>query len=414
MKPEASKTLKAGWRRVRFGDVVRQCKEKVDPETSGLNRYVAGDHMDTDDLRLRRWGEIGSGYLGPAFHMRFKPGHVLYGSRRTYLRKVALADFDGICANTTFVLEPKDPEQLLPEFLPLLMQTDSFNEFSVKSSKGSVNPYINFSDLAKFELALPSLDVQRRLVDIFDALENIAESLRNATASATTLKAALAEKTFPVSEVRTLLEGATLYQGRSLARLGEVASLQVGFPFKSAEYAPHGDRLLRGSNVGVNRLIWDSAVTSYWPSDRRSEVIDYVLNAGDVVIAMDRPFIAEGFKIARISEFDLPALLLQRVGRFQLSNEITSDYLWAFLHSESFKWQLQRMQKGTDLPHISRFDIEGTIIPILTLEEQSAVADQFSSIESSEVQLLRRLDISRAQKKNALKELVAREASSVQ
>lgn len=144
--------LKPGWRRVKFGDVVRQCKEKADPETSGLERYIAGDHMDTDDLRLRRWGEIGSGYLGPAFRMRFKPGQILYGSRRTYLRKVAVADFEGICANTTFVLEPKNPNELLPEFLPFLMQTEAFNAFSVKNSKGSVNPYINFSDLARFEL----------------------------------------------------------------------------------------------------------------------------------------------------------------------------------------------------------------------------------------------------------------------
>ena len=102
------KAKKQGWRQVKFGDVVRRVKERVDPETSGLERYVAGDHMDTDDLRIRRWGEIGSGYLGPAFHMRFRPGQVLYGSRRTYLRKVAVADFDGICANTTFVIEPKD------------------------------------------------------------------------------------------------------------------------------------------------------------------------------------------------------------------------------------------------------------------------------------------------------------------
>ena len=109
------KAKKQGWRQVKFGDVVRQVKERVDPETSGLERYVAGDHMDTDDLRIRRWGEIGSGYLGPAFHMRFRPGQVLYGSRRTYLRKVAVADFDGICANTTFVIEPKDAEELLPE-----------------------------------------------------------------------------------------------------------------------------------------------------------------------------------------------------------------------------------------------------------------------------------------------------------
>src|SRR2546423_5416596 len=84
-----------GWRRVTFGDVVRKVKETADPESSGLERYVAGEHMDTNELQITRWGAIGDGYLGPALHRRFRSGQVLYGSRRTYLRKVALADFDG-------------------------------------------------------------------------------------------------------------------------------------------------------------------------------------------------------------------------------------------------------------------------------------------------------------------------------
>jgi len=154
----------AAWTRVALGDVVRQVKDRVDPEQSGLERYIAGEHMDTDDLRLRRWGEIGDGYLGPAFHMRFKPGHVLYGSRRTYLRKVAVADFEGITANTTYVLEPKDPNVLLPGLLPFIMQTEAFNQHSVRESKGSVNPYVNFSDLAWYEFALPPIEEQRRIV----------------------------------------------------------------------------------------------------------------------------------------------------------------------------------------------------------------------------------------------------------
>lgn len=172
----AENGLKPGWRKVKFGDLVRQVKTKADPETSGLKRYIAGDHMDTDDLRIRRWGEIGSGYLGPAFHMHFKPGQVLYGSRRTYLRKVAVADFEGICANTTFILESKSTSELLQEYLPFLMQTDAFNEFSVKSSKGSVNPYINFSDLAKFEFCLPPMEEQRPLVNVLQAIEHAKES----------------------------------------------------------------------------------------------------------------------------------------------------------------------------------------------------------------------------------------------
>lgn len=188
--------LKPGWRKVKFGEVVRQVKEKADPETSGLERYVAGDHMDTDDLRIRRWGEIGSGYLGPAFHMRFRPGQVLYGSRRTYLRKVAIANFDGICANTTFVLEPKNAKELLPELLPFLMQTDAFNEFSVKNSKGSVNPYINFSDLARYEFALPPMEEQRRIVEILHCTEDTYRGLAEAEIRANTLLRALSVEEF--------------------------------------------------------------------------------------------------------------------------------------------------------------------------------------------------------------------------
>jgi hypothetical protein len=46
------------WKSVKFGDVVRQVKDKVDPKESGLERFVAGEHMDTDNLHIRRWGEL--------------------------------------------------------------------------------------------------------------------------------------------------------------------------------------------------------------------------------------------------------------------------------------------------------------------------------------------------------------------
>src|SRR5450755_3938721 len=118
--------VRGGWRTVTFGDVARQVKTNADPATSGLDRYVAGEHMDSNNLLLARWGTVGDGYVGPAFHRRFAPGQVLYGSRRTYLRKVAVATFDGICANTTFVIEPAE-EALLPEFLPYVMVTEAFH-----------------------------------------------------------------------------------------------------------------------------------------------------------------------------------------------------------------------------------------------------------------------------------------------
>jgi len=148
--------------------------------------------MDTDDLRLQRWGDVDAGYLGPAFHMRFRPGQVLYGSRRTYLRKVAVADFEGICANTTFVLEPSSAD-LLPEFLPQVMSTERFHEHSVQQSKGSVNPYINFRDLTWYEFALPPEAEQRELVALLAAADGTLRAHELACEKALSLAEAVLE-----------------------------------------------------------------------------------------------------------------------------------------------------------------------------------------------------------------------------
>lgn len=164
------------WKTVKFGDVVRCLKEQVDPESGEVERYIAGEHMDTADVHIRRWGTVGDGYLGPAFIRRFRKGQVLYGSRRTYLKKVALADFDGVTANTTLVLEAK--EGLLQELLPWIMLSKKFTEHSVRESKGSVNPYINWSDLAWFEFALPPLDQQRRIAELLWAVDEVGEGYR--------------------------------------------------------------------------------------------------------------------------------------------------------------------------------------------------------------------------------------------
>lgn len=167
--------LKPGWRMVKFGDVVRQCKESVDRDNNPFESYVEGGHMDSEDIHIRRWGVFGDDYVGPAFHRIFRKGQVLYGSRRTYLKKVALAEFDGITANTTYVCETKNPEVFIQELLPFLMLSDSFTEHSVRESKGSTNPYINWIDIVKYEFPLPPLEEQRRIVEILWAADDSVE-----------------------------------------------------------------------------------------------------------------------------------------------------------------------------------------------------------------------------------------------
>lgn len=166
-----------------FGDVVREVKVNIDRKNNPYKYYIAGNHMDTDELRLLRRGEFEGSDVGPAFHRLFKIGQVLYGSRRTYLRKVAVADFEGITANTTFVLETKDESILTQRLLPFIMQSEYFTEHSIKRSKGSTNPYVLFSDLCDFTFDLPPSNKQRELADVLWAIEDTRASYQELAAA---------------------------------------------------------------------------------------------------------------------------------------------------------------------------------------------------------------------------------------
>src|SRR5436305_7673864 len=102
--------LKKDWTRVAFGDVVRLSRERsADPIEDGFERYVGLDHLDSGDLKIRRWGNTAD---GTTFTNVFRAGQVLFGKRRAYQRKVAVADFDGVCSGDIYVLEPKEDRLL--------------------------------------------------------------------------------------------------------------------------------------------------------------------------------------------------------------------------------------------------------------------------------------------------------------
>ena len=107
---------RTGWKRVRIGDVVENCAETCDPEEAGLERFVAMEHMEPGSLHVRSWGNVAD---GTTFTRRCRPGQVLFGKRRAYQRKVAVAEFEAVVSGDIYVLAPKDG-RLLPELLPFL------------------------------------------------------------------------------------------------------------------------------------------------------------------------------------------------------------------------------------------------------------------------------------------------------
>lgn len=169
---------RSDWQLVKFGDVAIQQKKSVDRENTELTRYVKGEHMHSEDIHLREWGELTDEYLGPAFIRKFEKGDILYGSRRTYLRKVVIAPFEGITSNTTFVIKANE-EKIDKRLLPFIMLSEGFSQHSIKNSKGSVNPYVNWKDLSGYEFLLPPKRSQVELINLLNSLDSYKEAFFN-------------------------------------------------------------------------------------------------------------------------------------------------------------------------------------------------------------------------------------------
>lgn len=150
---------------VRFCEIAKNISERVEPSKTDLQIYVGLEHLDPGTLRIRRHG-IPSDVEGQK--LRVRPGQIIFGKRRAYQRKLAVADFDGICSAHAMVLEA-NPKTILPELLPFFMQSNMFMERAVAISEGSLSPTIKWKALGMQEFPLPLMENQRKILEILSA-----------------------------------------------------------------------------------------------------------------------------------------------------------------------------------------------------------------------------------------------------
>ena len=174
-------TTRDGWTRVRFGDIAEQINDRVDdPKAAGVDRYVGLEHLDPGSLRVTRWGSPDE---VSAQKLRFHPGDIIFGKRRAYQRKVAVADFGGICSAHAMVLRERE-EAVAPGFLIHFMASDVFMERAVHISVGSLSPTINWSTLRDQEFDLPAIEEQAKACQVLAQIENVKSLTRCATQAA--------------------------------------------------------------------------------------------------------------------------------------------------------------------------------------------------------------------------------------
>lgn len=161
-------------------------------------------------------------------------------------------------------------------------------------------------------------------------------------------------------------------------RLGDVCNIITGFPFSGKKYSKEGIRVVRGDNVTIGNLRWDTEKDKRWnePFDKTEY---YSLQANDIVIGMDGSRV--GKNKARIKGEDLPLLLAQRVACVRHNELAEQDYLYYNIFSKKFVDYVNSIHTGSAIPHISQKQIEDYKILLPNLETQRRIASILSSLD---------------------------------
>lgn len=143
----------------RFEDIAFNSTEKKKPVEEDKYTYLGLEHLDPDSIYVTRYG---SEIAPKGEKLLMKKGDVLFGKRRAYQKKVAIAPFDGIFSAHGMVLRPKE-DVIDKDFFPLFIKSDYFLDEAIKISVGSLSPTINWKALKELKFSLPNLEEQKKL-----------------------------------------------------------------------------------------------------------------------------------------------------------------------------------------------------------------------------------------------------------
>lgn len=349
-------TARAGWTRVRFGDVVRLSTERcTDPVTAGIDRYVGLEHLEPSDLRIRSWGNVADGVT---FTNRFRRGQVLFGKRRAYQRKVAVAEFDGICSSDIYVFEPAD-DRLLPELLPFICQTDGFFEHALKTSAGSLSPRTNWTRLADYEFGLPTAGEQKRTLRLLGVIDRTIENLAECARRGKALIARLQERFVP-PEIQAGIPLSKLCASERGVTTGPFGSLLHQYDYCADS---DGVPVVMPADMTDGRI---NHMTVAKVSRRKAaEMEAYALMPGDILV----PRRGELDRRALVSQTDCPALC--GTGSIRIRPAYSADSMRIFfaLSTVATVRYLMNNSQGSIMPSIGAKTVAA--IPLAAMSQES-------------------------------------------
>lgn len=253
--------------------------------------------------------------------------------------------------STEFHVIRPDGERLDGLYLFYLVWNEQFRFLGEKSMSGAAGQKRVGSDFLKgFEIPLPPLPEQKRIAAILDKADAIRRKRQQAIQLADDFLRAVFLDMFgdPVTNPKGFRKGS----------ITELADIITGNAFKSDEYVSDSEvavRLCRGTNVLTSYFDWSDI--AYWPKDQLDGLERYLLSSGDVILAMDRPWISSGLKVCIFPDQEVDTYLVQRVARLRPKEAMFSEYIYSCIKSKAFEKHCCPTE--TTVPHISPVELRG-------------------------------------------------------
>lgn len=360
--------------RVHLGDVAIEHKETC-KEDKSMYPIVGLEHLTPEQITLQNWDLNTEN----TFTKVFRKGNILFGRRRAYLKKAAVAPFDGICSGDITVIEAKE-DKIIPELLPFVIQNDDLFDFAVGKSAGSLSPRVKWTHLQNYEFELPDKQKQHELAKVLWAIEDTRKSYQQLIKRTDELVKSQFIALFGTEDNHP--------EDVEYVRLGDLASYINGYAFKPDDWTTSGLPIVRiqnltGTNEGYN----------YYEGKYPSQV---EINNGDILISWSASlgvYLWNGGK----------AILNQHIFKVDFNKlPVNKDY---FMVAVSQKLaEMGDKTHGATMKHIVKKDFDNTLVAYPQKDAQLKFAEFVKQSDKSKFELNRALDELTATYKQIIKD----------
>ena len=379
------KIQKEHWKETFFGEVVDHVeKTETNPEVRAKSRYVSVEHLETGNFKIEKWFDEEM----PTFFRSFKPDQILFGKRRAYQRKVAIADFKGICSPHIWALNSKNG--LIQELLPFIMLTDSFYEYANANSAGTMSVYLKWPQLSKYPFRLPPIEEQKQIASLFQTIESMIVQVETQKSNLITLKKQLLRDLFSDNPKLGTYLSAQDFGSIKFDRLANNISERI---------EPKDTGL--GIYVGLEHLDSDSLIIER--TGKPEDVIGTKLKIykDDIIFGKRRAYLR---KVA-VSHFDGIASAHSMILRANEKN-IEKDFLPYFMQSDAFMERAVQISEGSLSPTIKWKTLASQEFVIPKREKQAQLIDIFKQFDGATNLLKQQISTLRTLKQNLLNEIL--------